>query len=87
MPCPVLAFIWRWRGEDNLCLPISWLLSFQVLSLAPVVRWGWKTLSPAGGAMTQLLTFRWQTSLQGWQNSTFEDLNHTYLYDLGSTDK
>lgn len=49
------------------------------------------------GAMTQLLTLRWQTSPQGQQNSTFEDLNQTYLYhneflgqselELGFTDK
>ena len=51
---------WLYSGSSQLCMSLSWsiarLHSFQVLSSASLIIWGWGTLSPVDGSQwTQLL--------------------------------
>ena len=56
--------------------------SFQELLLAFLVRWGWKTLSTAGGAMIQLFAQTWANSALRLAKLFMEDLNQADLHPV-----
>lgn len=79
MPCPHMAREASMLGIDvaqqeigSHHLPLgsraTGLHNFQDLSSAFFIRWGWKALSTASGALTQHLAWVWAKQLWGWQN-------------------